>query len=165
MAVAKKTRKLPEHHHTVTPWLSVQGADAYLTFCKKVFRAKVTRQFRGPDGKTLNAAFLIGDSLMAVAEESASMGGASSPLRLGGVSTSFYVYVDDVDAVFKKALAAGVTTRLPPADMFWGDRIGSFTDPCGYMWSVATHKEDVSPDEMQRRAKAWQQKQQPDKGA
>lgn len=155
--VARQPRRAPlapANHHSVTPWLTVDGADAFLAFCKNVFRSKVTRRMKGPNGATSNAAFLVGNSLLSVADESAGMGGAS-PKRLGGVSVTLYVYVEQVDRVFARAVEAGATVRSQPADMFWGDRMGSFTDPFGHVWSVATHVEHVSPQEMNKRMRAF----------
>ena len=130
---------------TVTPVLSINGADSAIDFYKEAFGATQRGEaMRGPDGKIMHAELVIGGSVVMVNE--AIMGPATK--------SKLHIYVPDCDAVYSKALAAGAGAEMPLQDMFWGDRYGSVTDPFGNSWSVATHKEDVPPDEMQRRMEA-----------
>lgn len=149
-----KVRPVPKGHGSITPGLTVTGADAFIRFCKKVFGAKVETRMTGPGGLVMHAALRIGDSLISVADEVPAMGN-KSPKTLGGTSVALYLYTERVDAVFKKAVAAGATVRMPVTDMFWGDRTGTVVDPFGHTWSIATHIEDVTPLEMKKRSSTW----------
>ena len=137
--------------HSVTPYLIVRGADAALNFYEKVFGAKVTVRMPGPDGKIHHAEFHIGDSVLMLADEFIEKN-MRSPLSVGGGSVSFALYVPDCGEVFDAAVAAGASVIRPVADQFYGDRSGLVLDPFGHCWSIATHIEDVGPDEMKKRA-------------
>jgi uncharacterized glyoxalase superfamily protein PhnB len=140
--------------HGIIPHLVVQGGAQAIEFYKKAFGATEIMRMPGPDGKTIGHAELkIAGSMVFLADECPVMG-SRSPLALGGTPVTLSFYVPDVDAVFAQAVAAGATVRMPPADMFWGDRYGQLTDPFGHVWALCTHKEDVAPDEMARRAQA-----------
>jgi uncharacterized glyoxalase superfamily protein PhnB len=147
-------RAIPEGFHTITPHLVVRGGAAAIEFYKKAFGATEICRFPGPDGQSLmHGELKIGDSILFLADEFPNMG-CQSPLALGGSPVTISLYVEDTDAVFNQAVAAGAQVRMPPADMFWGDRYAQLTDPFGHVWALATHKEDVSPEEMARRAEA-----------
>ena len=150
----KKVRPIPKEYHVVTPGLCVQNAPGFIAFCKKVFGAKVPVVLKGPGKSIMHAEVAIGDSRVMVGEETPGWPSKSAK-TLGGTPVALMVYVVNCDAVFKKAVAAGATVRMPCADMFWGDRYGQIEDPFGNVWSIATHIEDVSPKEMAKRAKAW----------
>lgn len=111
----------------------------------------------GPPGKIGHAELQIGDSIIMLADEMQG-NNCRAPQSLGGTSVNIFLYVNDVDAAFKQAVAAGAKADMPPADMFWGDRFGKVTDPSGHSWSMATHKEDVAPEEMKKRADAFMAK-------
>jgi len=146
-------KPIPEGYHSVTPHLIVRrGADA-IEFYKKAFGATELFRFPTPDGKIGHAELKIGDSPIMLADEHPDMGYVG-PESIGGTPVSLMIYVEDVDTVFDRAVAAGATVKEALQDKFYGDRIGTLTDPFGHRWHVATHKEDVSPEEMQRRAQA-----------
>ncbi len=151
--MAKKVKPIPDGYHTVTPYLIVNGAAKALEFYKKAFGATEIMRFPGPDGKIGHAEIKIGDSRIMMADEFPEMG-AHSPLSVGGSSVNLLLYVEDVDKLAKQAVAAGAKVRRKVQDQFYGDRSGTFEDPFGHVWSIATHKEDVSPAEMQKRAAA-----------
>lgn len=145
----------PEGVHTITPHLVVRNAEKALDFYKKAFGAKETMRMPGPDGKTIiHAEMLIGDSHVYLSDEFPEMG-ALSPQSLNGVPASMHMYVENVDDAFSKALAAGCEVKMPVGDMFWGDRYGKVTDPFGHVWGIATHKEDLTDDEIISRQKEW----------
>ena len=144
-------KPVPEGYHTVTAQLAVRNADQAIEFYKKAFNAQEIMRFQGPDGKITHAELKIGDSVIFLADESPNMP-TKSPQTLGGCTGGVMLYVDDVDTTYQRAIDAGGETSMPVADMFWGDRFGSLMDPFGHSWSVATHKEDVSPIEMEKRA-------------
>jgi uncharacterized glyoxalase superfamily protein PhnB len=132
----------------------VRGAAQAIEFYKKAFGAEELTRMPSPDGRTvMHAELQIGDSILFLADEFPEMG-ARSPKALGGSPVTIHLYVADVDAVFNRAIQAGATAQMPPTDMFWGDRYGKLTDPFGHVWSVATHTEDVPPEEMAKRAQA-----------
>ena len=142
-------KPIPDGYHSVTPYLVVDGAADAIEFYKKAFGA--TEVFRMPMGDRVgHAEIKIGDSHVMLADEFPDMDHLG-PKNRGGTTVSLMVYVEDVDAAFPKAIAAGATEKRPLEDQFWGDRMGTLTDPFGHMWSLATHKEDVAPEEMQRR--------------
>ncbi len=149
--MAAKVKPVPEGYHTVTPYLCIRGAAKALDFYARAFGAKEKVRMPGPDGKVMHAEILIGDSLVMLGDENPQ---AKSPSALGGTPVSIMLYVPDVDAVFKRATAAGAKTETPPADMFWGDRYGKLIDPFGHSWGIATHVEDVTPEEMKKRMAA-----------
>jgi uncharacterized glyoxalase superfamily protein PhnB len=145
-------RAIPEGFHTLTPHLVVRGGVQAIEFYKKAFGAEEIMRMPMPDGKAIGHAELrIGDSIFFLADEFPQ---CKSPQTLGGSPVTLSLYVEDCDQVFNRAVAAGAEVRMPPADMFWGDRYGQLTDPFGHVWALSTHKEDVPPDEMARRAKA-----------
>jgi len=146
-------RPIPQGYHTATPYLIVKGAAAALEYYKKAFGARETMRFAGPDGKIGHAEIKIGDSPIMLADEHPDMG-YRGPQALGGSPVSILLYVEDVDRWFERAIAAGGKVTRPVADQFYGDRTGTLVDPFGHVWSISTHVEDVSEEEMHRRAKA-----------
>jgi PhnB protein len=142
---------IPDGYPRVTPYLIVDDGDAAIRFYTEVLGAKERMRMGGPDGKVGHAELEVGDSLIMLADEHPEMG-ARSPKTVGGSPVSMHVYVEDVDAVFEAALAAGATEKSAVSDKFYGDRSGTFEDPFGHGWSIASHVEDVPPDEMERRA-------------
>ncbi|MGA8309177.1 MAG: VOC family protein [Terriglobales bacterium] len=147
-------KPVPEGFHTATPTLIVRNAADAIEFYKKVFDAEERMRMPSPDGKIMHAELKIGDSIIFLSDEFPNMGG-KSPQTLGGHSGGVYLYVPDVDDVFQRAIAAGGKSSTPVTDMFWGDRHGNFTDPFGHSWGVSTHTEDVSEEEMGKRAEAF----------
>ena len=147
-----QVKPIPQGYHTVTPYLSVNDAARAIDFYKRAFGATEVSRMDGPQGKIGHAELRIGDSMIMLADE---MPGTAcrSPQSLGGTTVNMFLYVNDVDAAFKQAEAAGAKVDMPATDMFWGDRYGKLTDPFGHTWSMATHKEDVAPEEMKRRMK------------
>ena len=133
----------PEAYHTVTPYLSVQGASGLIQFLKEVFDATEIERMPGPEGRIMHAEVRIGDSIVM-------MGDASDPSK--AMPGMLYVYVPDTDATYQAALAAGAVSVMEPADQFYGDRNAGVKDACGNQWWIATHVEDVSPEEMAHRA-------------
>jgi PhnB protein len=146
-------KPIPEGYHTVTPYLYINGAAKSLEFYKKAFGAIELFRMPGPGGKIGHAEIKIGDSPIMLADEHPEMG-ARSPDSIGGTAVGIVLYVEDVDALFKQAVAAGAKVERPVQDQFYGDRSGSLIDPFGHKWHLATHKEDVSPEEMQKRMQA-----------
>jgi len=149
----RDVKPIPEGFHSVTPYLTVNDAGRAIDFYKRAFGAQEIARMQGPDGKVGHAELRIGDSVLMLADEMPGSG-CRSPQALGGTTAGIFLYVKDVDSAFKQAVSAGAKSDAEPADMFWGDRFGRLTDPFGHSWSMATHKEDVAPDEMQKRAKA-----------
>jgi uncharacterized glyoxalase superfamily protein PhnB len=151
-----KVHHIAEGFHTLTPHLVITGAAKAMDWYKKALGATEIARMPGPDGtRVMHGEMKIGDSLFMLGDEFPEMApDVKSPQKLGGSPVSLFLYVPDVDALFNKAVAEGARPKMPPADMFWGDRYGKFTDPFGHEWAVATHKEDVSPEEMQKRAAA-----------
>jgi PhnB protein len=150
-------KPIPDGYHSVTPYLIVRGAAQALEFYKKAFGARELFRFPMPDGQIGHAELKIGDSHIMLADEPMDavhqQMGHKAPKSLGGSSVSIMLYVEDVDAVAKQAVAAGAKEVRPVVDQFYGDRSGTFQDPFGHIWTIGTHKEDVSPEEMQRRMK------------
>ena len=144
---------IPDGYHTVTPHLAVRDAAKALDFYAKAFGAEEMFRMPGPGGVIMHAEVRIGDSTVMLGEESKEMG-ALSPQSIGGSAVNLLIYVKDVDASFARAEKAGCKVEMPPTDMFWGDRYGKLEDPFGHHWSLATHKEDVSPEEMAKRMAA-----------
>jgi len=145
-------KPIPEGYHSVTPYLIIKGAADAIEFYKKAFGATELFRFPTPDGKIGHAEIKIGDSLIMLADEFAEMG-YKGPQALGGSPVSLMIYLEDVDTVFNRAVEAGASVKEAVQDKFYGDRTGALTDPFGHVWHVATHKEDVSMEEMERRAK------------
>ena len=144
-------KPIPEGYPQVTPYLHVDGANDAIDFYTNVFGATERMRLAGPDGKIGHAELQLGESVIMLADEYPEMD-VLSPKSRGGTPVTINVYVEDVDAVFSRAIRAGATALRPVADQFYGDRSGQFEDPFGHRWSVATHVEDVAPDEMERRA-------------
>jgi len=144
-------KPIPDGYHTLTPALTVKNGVEMLEFYKRALGARELLRIPGPDGKHLmHAEIEIGDSKVMLSDESPEMG-CRAPASVGSVTSSLYVYVEDVDKAFRRAVEAGARSLMPPADMFWGDRFGQVEDPSGHRWGLATHKEDPSPEEMARR--------------
>ncbi|HTI39047.1 MAG TPA: VOC family protein [Vicinamibacterales bacterium] len=152
MATAKNP--VPEGFHTVTPHLIFDNAAQAIEWYKKALGAEEKVNAPGPDGKVIHAELRIGNSLIMLND---AMGGGRSAQAFGGSPISMWVYVPDCDSLFNRAVAAGARVAPGPmgqlADQFWGDRSGTFTDPFGYQWTIATRKEDLTQDEMDRRAR------------
>jgi PhnB protein len=146
-------KAIPAGHHTVTPYLAIKNAAKALEFYKTAFGATETYRLMMPDGRLGHAEIRLGDSMIMISDEFPEYGG-NAPETLGGSPVSLHLYVEDVDAFFNKALAAGAKERKPVMDQFYGDRSGQLEDPFGHLWWVATHKEDVAPEEMQKRVEA-----------
>ena len=142
-------KPIPDNYHTVTPYLVVPGAAKVIDFLKQTFDAKEVVRMAGPGGAVMHAEIKVGDSIVMMGEPM----GPQPPMP-----AQLYVYVKDVDAVYKKALAAGAATVREPADQFYGDRNCTVKDPGGNHWGIATHIEDVSPEEMKKRMAAMMQK-------
>lgn len=148
-------KPIPDGYHTATPYVIVKDAAGAIEFYKKAFGAREVMRFADPSGAIRHAEIQIGDSRIMLSGEF-EFGGIStkSPQTLGGSSMHLYLYVEDVDAWAKRALAAGAKELMPVVDQWYGDRSGGFTDPYGHVWWIATHKEDVSAEEMKKRAAA-----------
>lgn len=151
-------KPVPDGYHTVTPYLIVKDAAKALDFYKKALGASERMCMPGPDGKVMHAEIQIGDSVVMLADEFPEMG-AKSPQTIGGSPVGICLYVEDVDALFKQALAAGAKEERPVKDQFYGDRSGTLRDPFGHQWTIATHKEDLTPEEIGKRAEEWMKKQ------
>jgi PhnB protein len=147
------TKPIPEGYHTITPYLAVDDASEAIEFYKRAFSAKEQGRMEGPDGKIAHAELEIGDSKVMLSDPFPQFS-TRPPKELGGTSVSVFMYVEDVDAFVKQAVDAGATVEMEVEDQFWGDRFGTVTDPYGHMWSIATHVEDVPPEEMAKRAEA-----------
>ncbi len=141
---------IPAGYHTATIYLIVKGAAQALEFYKNAFGAVELMRMPGPNGTIGHAEIKIGDSPIMLADEFPEMG-HKSPTTLGGTAAGIMIYVPDCDAMFAKAVSLGATVMKPLADQFYGDRSGTITDPFGHQWTIATHIEDVSPEEMERR--------------
>jgi PhnB protein len=150
-------KPIPDGYHTLTPYLIVKGAASAIEFYKQVFGAIELVRLADPGGKVGHAELRIGDSVVMLADEFPEMG-ARSPHTIGGSPVRILLYVEKVDEVAAKAVASGAKIVRPIEDQFYGDRAGGVEDPFGHYWHVATHIEDVSPEEMKRRAAAWSQK-------
>jgi PhnB protein len=149
--MAKATHAVPEGFHTVTPQLTLDDAATAIDWYKKALGAEETGRAVGPDGQILHAELRIGDSRIMLND---AMMGGKGPKAMGGSPASLWIYVEDCDALFNRAIAAGgqVFGQMGAmADQFWGDRCGTFTDPHGYRWTIATHKEDLTPEELKKR--------------
>jgi len=144
------TKAIPEGFHTVTPYLTLKDAPQAIEFYKRALGAQVLSTHYSPDGKIMNAELKVGDSILMLAEEFPGMG-AKSPLSLGDSPVTIHLYVEDVDKLFNQAVAAGAKVTMPVMDQFWGDRYGQLTDPFGHRWSIGTHKEDLTPAEIEKR--------------
>jgi PhnB protein len=146
-------KSVPDGYHTVTPYLIINGAAQALEFYKRAFGAAETVRMPDPKGRIAHAEIKIGDSMVMLADEHHEMG-HRGPRTLGGTSVSILLYVPDVDTVFDRAIKAGAKSQRPVADQFYGDRMGTLEDPFGHVWTIGTHIEDVSAEEMKRRMAA-----------
>jgi PhnB protein len=144
-------KPIPDGYPRLSPYLCVDGAADAIEFYETVFGGRERMRLPGPDGKVGHAEIEIGDALIMLADEHPEIG-VRSPKAYGGTGTTLSLYVEDVDAVMERAAAKGATVLRPARDEFYGDRSGQFEDPFGHRWTVATHIEDVTPEEMQRRA-------------
>jgi PhnB protein len=149
-------KPIPEGYHNVTPYLFVRRAASAMDFYKSVFGATEIVRMAGSNGKIMHAELRIGDSIVMLADENPPTG-VMSPQTIGGFSVGLHLYVENVDAVIQKAVESGAKLLRPIKNQFYGDRSGSLLDPFGHMWSVATHVEDVSPEEMRKRMAAMSQ--------
>ena len=140
-------KPIPQGYTTITPSMTVKDAPKVIDFYKKAFDAKEHMRMAGPDGKIMHAEIQIGNAIIMMNDE---VMGSRSAQTLGGCPISFYVYVDDADAAFKKAIAAGAKQEYAMTEMFWGDKMGSLIDPFGYRWTIAQHIKDVSPADMKK---------------
>ncbi|MCK6447450.1 MAG: VOC family protein [Planctomycetes bacterium] len=148
-----RAKPVPDGYHTVTPYLIVDGAKAALEFYRAAFGAEVLFRIEAPGGKLGHAEIQLGDSRIMLADEYPPLG-ARGPKSIGGSPITLTLYVEDCDAVFERAIQAGAKVIRPLADQFYGDRIGGLEDPFGHHWYVATHQEDLTPEEITRRAAA-----------
>ncbi len=151
-------KPIPDGYHTVTPYLIVQGAARAIDFYKKAFAATELFRMGCPGDKVGHAEIKIGNSPIMLADEFPDMG-FRSPQSLGGSPVSILLYVADVDARFRQAIAAGAKELRPVKDQFYGDRSGTLQDPFGHVWTIATHKEDLSPEELAKRSEAFMKQQ------
>ena len=153
---AQSVRPIPEGYHSVTPALIVDNAAEAIEFYKRAFGAQELGRMPAPDGQRIwHAELQIGDSRLMLSDEFPDMSESRAPKSLGGTASSLHIYVEDADAVFQRAVDAGGTVLMPLGDVFWGDRYGMLSDPFGHHWGIATHREDVSDEEMHRRAQAF----------
>ncbi|HKP45964.1 MAG TPA: VOC family protein [Pyrinomonadaceae bacterium] len=150
----QKVNPIPENYGGITAYLTVKGGSEAIEFYKKAFGAEEVMRLPNPDGTLGHAEIKIGGSLLMLADEYPDYGNLS-PKTLGGSSVRLHMYVEDVDAFFENAVAAGAKVLIPIADQFYGDRSGRLEDPFGHVWLVSTHVEDVSPEEMQRRMEVF----------
>jgi uncharacterized glyoxalase superfamily protein PhnB len=149
------TKGVPKGFHSVTPYLVVRDAERTIAFYRKAFGAEEVSRIAGPDGKGVgHAEIRVGDTPLMLSDENPAWG-TKSAATLGGSPISLHIYVADTDAAFQRAVAAGCKVVMPPADMFWGDRYAKVLDPDGIQWGIATNKETVAPEELERRAKAF----------
>ncbi|MGA7846156.1 MAG: VOC family protein [Thermoplasmata archaeon] len=153
--MAPKVKAKPDQYHTLTASLTIKGADKAIEWYTKVFDAKLLGRMGTPDGKSVwHAELRIGDSILMLNDEDESM--AAKGQKAGAAPhSSIWVYLEDVDGRFARAVAAGAKPNMPPMDMFWGDRFGQFTDPFGHVWAIATHTEDVPDEQMEARGREW----------
>jgi len=147
------TQPIPEGYSTISPYLAVDDAAEAIAYYKKAFGAEETVRMDAPDGRIGHAELKIGDSHVMLSDPFPDAS-TTPPKELGGTSASIFMYVEDVDAVVQQAVGAGATVRMEVEDQFWGDRFGSITDPFGHNWSIATHVEDLTPEEIEERGKA-----------
>lgn len=148
--MTKAVKPIPDGYHSVTPYLIIKGAREAIKFYQEAFGAEEVCLLDGPGGSVMHAEIKIGDSFIMIGDEFPPMD-ALSPLSRGGATSSLMLYVNDVDSAFEKAVKAGCTVKLPLTNQFWGDRYGKLADPYGHQWAMATHVEDVTPEEMKKR--------------
>jgi PhnB protein len=156
--MSKKVSPIPEGYNSITPYLIIKGAARAIEYYKSVFGATEVFRMDQPDGKVGHAELKIGDSRVMLADENLSMGaGHTSATSIGQSPVSLYLYIPDVDRVVERAVAAGAKILKPVEDQFYGDRSGFIQDPFGHLWGIATHVEDVAPQELEERAKKAKQ--------
>jgi len=155
--MASKAKPIPAGYHSITPYLIVKGASAAIDFYKTAFGATEVMRMPHPDGRIGHAELKFGDSHVMLADEFREAE-AISPNTLGGTTVGLMIYVEDADSMFNKAVSLGAKVKKPLADQFYGDRNGTIEDPWGHKWTIATHVEDVAPDEMERRLAAMAKK-------
>lgn len=154
--MASKVKPIPDGWHSLTPHLITKNGAETIKFYEKAFGAQVLGKHFTPDGKRImNATLKIGNSPFMIADEMPGETGRGAPSTFKGVTSSVYLMVEDVDAMFKQAVAAGAVPAMEPADMFWGDRWGMVIDPEGHAWQLATHYKDITPEEMEAGAKEF----------
>jgi uncharacterized glyoxalase superfamily protein PhnB len=146
-------KAIPEGYHTLTPYLVCKDAGKAIAFYEKALGGTEMFRMPGPGGRIMHAEMRIGTSILMLSDENPERG-ALSPQTVGGTPVSIFIYTEDVDALHSRAVAEGATSVAPPTDMFWGDRFAQIADPFGHSWAIATHTEDVSPEEMQKRMNA-----------
>lgn len=146
-------KAIPDGYTALTPYLVCKDAAKAIEFYTNAFGAVEVMRMPGPGGRVMHAEVKIGDAILMLSDENPERG-YLSPVSIGGSGSSIMFYTDDVDDVFTRAVSLGARADQAPVDMFWGDRMGNLTDPFGHVWAIATHKEDVSPDEMERRMAA-----------
>jgi PhnB protein len=146
-------RPIPEGYHSLTPAITCKNAASAIDFYKEAFGATEINRMPGPGGMIMHAELRIGDSVIFVSDEFPGM--SAAPTQGATPSSYLFLYAADVDTIFNRAVTAGAQVSMPVTDMFWGDRYGKFTDPFGHNWGIATHVEDVAPDEMARRSAEW----------
>lgn len=149
--MANEVKPIPDGYHTVTPAIVVRNGAKAIDFYEQAFGARVGTRMDGPDGKIMHAELTIGDSKIMLSDEYCDYG-TFSPETVGGTPVTIFLYVEDVDAVFKAAVDAGATSKMEPADQFWGDRYGKLVDPFGHSWSLATHIKDMTDEETREAA-------------
>jgi uncharacterized glyoxalase superfamily protein PhnB len=152
--MAKTTQAVPKGYHTVTPSLVVAGAAKAIDFYKKALGAEEVMRFPAPDGSIMHAEIRIGDSTVMLGDEMPEQGGRG-PKSYGGTPVSLFIYRDNVDTAWKRALDAGGKSIMPLTDQFWGDRAGCFEDPFGHRWWLSQHVKDLSPEELRQAADAF----------
>lgn len=150
------TKRIPEGFHTITPHLVVRGAGEAIEFYKKAFGAEEIMRMPGPDGKTvMHAEIKIGNSVLMIVDEMPMMERWVSPDRLNGTTIALSIYTEDADALYQRAVDAGGTETMKPMDAFWGDRYSKVTDPFGHEWEICSHMEDLTPEQIGRRAQEF----------
>ncbi len=150
--MSDKPQAIPSGFHTLTPHMIVRNAEQAIEFYQKAFGAQLLGKMLTPNGKVMHALLKVGDSMLMLNDEFPEWG-ALSPLSSGGSGVTLHVYLENVDAAFAQAVAAGATVKMPVMDQFWGDRYGIVTDPYGHQWSLATHVRDMSQEDMAKAMK------------
>jgi uncharacterized glyoxalase superfamily protein PhnB len=151
--MATNVKAIPDGFRTVTPHLALRNASEAIEFYKRAFAAEEIFRMPGPDGNSvMHAELSIGDSRIMLHDESPDLEGVKAPQTANATTVTLHLYVEDVDAAFQKAVDAGATPAMPPMDTFWGDRYGKVADPFGHHWAIATHKQDLTPEQIQKNA-------------
>jgi len=152
-------KAVPDGYHTLTPYMTVRDAMRAIEFYKQAFGAQEKGTMKGPDGKVMHAELRIGDSIFMLADEMPQYG-THSPQAIGGSPMGLHIYTEDVDGAFDRAVKAGAKVEMPVTDMFWGNRYGKLSDPFGHKWSIATHKRDMSAQEIEKEQAEFMSKMQ-----